>query len=515
MKRLIVCCDGTWNNPAKEDNGIPAPTNVFKMYNALADHDARSAVKQHKYYHPGVGGEGGLLNAIIGGAVGAGISRHICSAYHWLGSNYEEGDHIYLFGFSRGAFTARSLGGFLGQGLLNLRNLSSNEAWLRVHRAYEQGYRGKNATPTDWAEPQWNFFHQGQPAPIRFVGVWDTVGALGVPDDLEFLNFFDDKAKWEFHNTEIGGNVATARHAMALDEIRSCFCVTRWQNAAQHPDTVELWFPGAHSDVGGGYAGCDLSNGALLWMMEESAKTGLKFRDNIQETIKADPLGAMHNSYKGLFAKLRSRPRNIEAMIPENHARFHAGAITRQLVSPITHPAYHPTKILAVGESIAVDIFADTHWNYSSVYLPQGHSFTFSATGQWQDSTDTCDWRGTENKEMTVGDLIRGAASLFGTLERTFKKLLKNEATDLPGTKRVEKLNWFTLVGAIANDAGLKQVVGNDGSPVPHQYVELAAHASAPLTITAPGYLYCFANDAWNFYGNNHGSVQLTIHRVS
>ena len=515
MKRLIVCCDGTWNNPAREDNGIPAPTNVFKIYNALADHDFPSVVEQRKYYHPGVGGEGGLLNAILGGAIGAGISRHICSAYHWLGGNYEEGDHIFLFGFSRGAFTARSLGGFLSQGLLDLRDLSSSESWLRVHRAYELGYRNKNAKQADWADPGWRFFHQGQPTPISFVGVWDTVGALGVPDDLEFLNFFDNKAKWEFHNTAIGTNVAMARHAMALDEVRSCFCVTRWQNAAQHPDAVELWFPGAHSDVGGGYADCDLSNGALLWMMAESAKAGLIFRDGIQDTIKADPLGAMHNSFKGAFASLRSRPRNIEAMIPENHARFHASAITRQLVSPINHPAYHPTKILAVGESHTVDVFADTHWNYTSVYLPQDHAFTFSATGEWQDLKDTCDWRGTENQETTVGDLVRGAASLFGKLENIFKKLAKNESMDLPGTKRVEGLKWFSLVGAIANDAGSKQVVGNDGSPVPHQYVELAAHESTPLTVTAPGYLYCFANDTWGLYGNNHGSVRLTISRVS
>ncbi len=515
MKRLIVCCDGTWNNPAKEDNGVPAPTNVFKIYNALAEHDSHSAIEQRKYYHPGVGGEGGVLNAILGGAVGAGISRHICSAYHWLGSNYEEGDHICLFGFSRGAFTARSLGGFLGQGLLDLRDLSPEESWLRVHRAYEKGYRNKNAKLTDWAEPHWLFFHQGQPTPIRFIGVWDTVGALGVPDDLEFLNFFDNKAKWEFHNTEIETNVAMARHAMALDELRSCFCVTRWQNAAQHPNAIELWFPGVHSDVGGGYADCDLSNGALLWMMEESAKAGLVFRDGIQDTIKANPLGPMHNSYKGAFAKLRSRPRNIEAMIPENHARFHSSAITRQLVSPITHPPYHPTKILAKGESHTVDVFADTHWNYSSVYLPQDHSFTFSATGQWQDLKDTCDWRGTENKEATTGDLIRGAAALFGKLEKPLKKLTKNESMDLPGSKRVESLKWFTLVGAITNDAGSKQVVENDGSPVPHQYVELAAHESTPLTVAAPGYLYCFANDAWGLYGNNHGSVQLTIHRVS
>ena len=87
MKRLVVCCDGTWNNPEQERNGIPAPTNVFKIYNAIADTEKDSGIEQLKYYHPGVGGEGGVKEKILGGAIGVGISRHICSAYHWLGRN--------------------------------------------------------------------------------------------------------------------------------------------------------------------------------------------------------------------------------------------------------------------------------------------------------------------------------------------------------------------------------------------------------------------------------------------
>jgi uncharacterized protein (DUF2235 family) len=96
MKRLIVCCDGTWNNPDQEDNGIPAPTNVMKFYNALVDKDPATGGVQEKFYQPGVGGEGGLFEKVGGGAVGAGISRNICSAYHWLATHYEEGDKIYL-----------------------------------------------------------------------------------------------------------------------------------------------------------------------------------------------------------------------------------------------------------------------------------------------------------------------------------------------------------------------------------------------------------------------------------
>ena len=143
MKRIIVCFDGTWNNPEQEDNGIPSPTNVFKIYNAVIEGPDGQGAEQIRYYHPGLGGEGGALKPILGGAFGAGIARHICSAYHWLGNLYEEGDQVFLFGFSRGAFTVRSIAGFLGCGLLKLKGLPPEESWRRVHKAFTKGYRRK------------------------------------------------------------------------------------------------------------------------------------------------------------------------------------------------------------------------------------------------------------------------------------------------------------------------------------------------------------------------------------
>ena len=516
MKRLIVCCDGTWNNPDQEDNGIPAPTNVFKLHNAMLEGDA-DGVQQLKYYHPGVGGEGGAKDKILGGALGVGVSRHICSAYHWLASHYEEGDHIFLFGFSRGAFTARSIGGFLWQGLLDLNGLAPGEAWERVHTAYQRGYRKPNATSTDWAASDWAFFNDRRPVPVRFIGVWDTVGALGIPDDLELLNLFDNKKKWQFHNTALGDHIQTARHAMAIDEVRSSFSIARWSNAADHGDVKEVWFPGAHSDVGGGYADCELANGALLWMMDESHEAaGLAFREGVRDTIQADPLGVLHNSYKGAFAKLRSRPRNIDAMVPANAGRFHESVFIRQKESPIAHAPYHPTRVLAVDDPpVTVDVFASERWNPTGLYLERGHTYRFSATGEWQDSADTCDWTGTEDNKLTLGDAIRASSSFLGVFEDLFKNVTDNKSTDFMGTKRVEDLKWFVLVGAIANDAGTRRAVRNDGSPVPHQYVALPEYKDRNLVIQHPGYLYCFANDVWSLYGNNRGSVQLTIRRTS
>ncbi len=508
MKRLVVCSDGTWNNPEQEDNGIPAPTNVFKLQNAVAG--IADGVTQLCYYHPGVGGEGGIADKILGGALGVGISRHIKSAYHWLASHYQEGDEIFLYGFSRGAFTARSIGGFLGRGLLDFSGLTSEESWAQVDEAYE-AYR-ENAGPA-WADGK-ALHHGGGPAPVRFIGVWDTVGALGIPDDLEVLNILERPGNWRFHDTSLGDHVRTARHAMAIDEVRSSFTITRWRNAETHADARELWFPGVHSDVGGGYAGTALSDTALLWMIEESEAAGLQFRPGVKEQLRPDALGPMHNSFKGAFAKLRSRPRNVDALETGNQARFHASAFERQARSPIAYPAYRPTRILEPGDAATVDIFADTRWNDTGLYLGAGHQYTFAADGEWQDSKDTCDWRGTEDGKLSAGDLVRAASSFLGKFEVLFERMTDNAATDFLGTKRCEDLPWFILVGAIANDSGHLRPVSNDGTPVPHQYVALAEHETSPLTVEMPGYLYCFPNDVWSLYDNNHGSLRLTVTRV-
>ncbi|WP_115719334.1 DUF2235 domain-containing protein [Gallaecimonas mangrovi] len=519
MKRLILCCDGTWNNPEQEENGIPCPTNVYKISNAIASSDGD--IEQLIYYHPGVGGEGsisgegGVLAPLLGGALGVGIRRHLCSAYYWIAKHYQPGDQIYLFGFSRGAFTARSLSEFLGLGLLDLTGLSEQEAWARVHKSHDGGYQSFNENPPPLVESvgaDWAFFESGQPLPIRFVGVWDTVGALGIPDDLEFLNLFDDKDNWRFYDDTIGAHVQTGRHAMAMDEKRSCFTVTHWSNAATHNDAKELWFPGVHSDVGGGYSDSALADGALQWMIKEASLCGLMFRLGVLEQLHPDSCGLLHDSFKGIFAKLRSRPRNVAGMVTENKTAFHDSAIERQLASPITYPPYWKTRMLKAGESVTVDVFADQRWNNLGLYVGEGQQFTFSAEGEWVDGKDSCPWTGTEDSKLTLGDMARAASSFFGKFESVFKKLSHNDSADLAYTKRIESLPWFCMVGAIANDGDAAFAMHNDGSPSPHQTMALPDFQNTPLTVQKPGYFYCFANDVWSLYGNNKGSIRLTVH---
>lgn len=513
MKRLVVCCDGTWNTPDQEQNELPSPTNVVKLFNAVAP-DA-GGVRQETYYHTGVGTEGPLLARTAGGMYGAGLGKNIMSAYAWLADRYEPGDHIFLFGFSRGAFTVRSLGGFLSRcGLLDLRGLKPSDAYKRVEKAYDSGYRdGKeNWKPAGWA------LCADAPVPIHFIGVWDTVGALGVPDDLALLNLVDEPESWRFHDTSLAPTVSYARHAVAMDEWRASFTPTLWTD----PDTgdpypnsdrvKQLWFPGVHSDVGGGYFECGLSDVALKWMIDEAAAKGLGFRGGMVAQVRPDPRGVMHDSLRGIFQVLRTRPRSVPHL--DDPAWFHPAAVDRHRNPPITQAPYQPTSVLAPGGIASFPVYAGEHWNRTGLYLEQGATYEFAATGEWVDHTIPCGPKGMKDGKFHPAELMQAASSFLGRIEGLFKKVTGNDRADFWGTRRIESMPWFALVGVIANDGrGGDHSPVNDGSPRPHEIFRIG-EGPVSLTVGGPGYLYAFANDAWAFYGNNRGSVTVTVKRV-
>ena len=514
MANVIVCCDGTWNTADERDSGVPSPTNVAKIYNAISKTDAQGT-EQRRYYHSGVGTEGSRFERFMGGALGDGLDKNIKSAYKWLAQNYSVGDNIYIFGFSRGAYTARYVAGMVcSYGLADFSsiNLSDDEMWKRVDRVFEADRA--NADPLTIADIVFFNTLAGQSpkdtTPVHFLGVWDTVGALGIPNDMALLKLLDNIDAHQFQDTVLSDTVLHARHALAMDEQRETFTPTLWANADKHPDVKQIWFAGVHSDVGGGYIQTGLSDIALSWMMEEAKALGLDFRDGIFSQLSPDPRGILHDSCTGVFSALRTLPRAVPFVTGSGTSvnAFHPSAISRSSNPPIEQSPYWETTVLAQGGSTAVDVFARPHWNVTGIYLEKGVEYAFEATGQWMDSAIKCSPAGNTDAEFHFGEIAQMAGSALGQAEKLYKALTGDEQADFWGTKRVEEYDWFALVGVIANGVGTDA----NGDPIPHETF-LIGDGVPSYCPKEGGYLYCFANDAWQTYGNNRGSVRLVVRR--
>lgn len=292
MKRIAIFCDGTWNTPDKQENGKPCPTNVVKLANALSSKSADGLV-QILYYDNGIGSEGGLLKRVFDGATGTGISENILQAYTFIINTYEPGDELFFFGFSRGAFTVRSLAGLIrNSGILDIKNIDKMARAYNLYRSRHPSYHPKEIETTLFRKS----FAVEVSTNIKFIGVWDTVGALGNP---LFLKGFLSK-KNEFHDTDLSTRVSNAFHALALDEKRKNFEATLWhqQTDAKDQTLEQMWFLGVHSDVGGGYPETELSDISLKWMMEKAQSRNLSFNP---VEMHPDPLGQMHESMKGFY----------------------------------------------------------------------------------------------------------------------------------------------------------------------------------------------------------------------
>lgn len=504
MRNLVVCCDGTWNTPDQTDGDLPAPTNVVRLRNALSEKDAAGG-EQLAYYHPGVGSEGNWWQKLKGGSVGDGLDANIQSAYRWLCQNWKAGDRIFLFGFSRGAYTARSLAGFLCRcGLLDLAGLSEAEGWKRIGKAFDKGYRGRK---DDWVGA-WPLALSAPQTRVDFLGVWDTVGALGIPDNLAILNLLDDRRKYAFHDTELGAGVLQARHAVALDERRASFAPTLWTGVENDPRVKQLWFPGVHGDVGGGYSRTGLSDGGLQWMIEEARAEGLVFRPGMVEQVRPDHRGVLHDSCTGVFKLLRTQPRAVPEMAAAQVGRtLHASAFDRHRDPPITQAPYRPVRLLAPGESVELPVYAQQRWNDTGIWLEAGVDYDFSASGQWISSDVPCGPKGMKDGNFHKGEILHAVGALWGKVEGLFQKATGNDAADFRGTRRDEKAPWLALVGVVANDGN----PGKDGTPGQPETFVIGEKAS--LRPKKAGGLHAFANDAWSSYHNNRGSVALVVTR--
>lgn len=273
-KRLVVCCDGTWNTPDQTTKGKPTPTNVAKVAMALASHDGEGR-EQRLFYHRGVGTT--RADRLLGGAFGAGLFRDVCETYRFVVHNYQPGDELFFFGFSRGAYTARSTAGLIrNSGVLQRDNADQIGQAYALYRA-----GNTNTNPRSVAAALFRKMYSYEPE-IRFIGVWDTVGALGIPSVGGWLARRFNK-RYEFHDTTLSSRVGEAYQALAIDERRGPFVPTIWSQSDTAPATQRLeqvWFTGAHSDVGGGNESHGLSDIALGWMLEKARDAGLAFVEN-------------------------------------------------------------------------------------------------------------------------------------------------------------------------------------------------------------------------------------------
>ncbi|WP_319549567.1 DUF2235 domain-containing protein [Desulfogranum marinum] len=300
-KNIIIFCDGTWNRlDQKSKEGKICPTNVVKLFEAICPYDD-NGITQFVHYVPGVGTS--WRDRIKGGGFGYGISDNIKSGYKAICSNYEDGDRIFLFGFSRGAYTARSIAGLIHNlGIIRRVNIHKvHEAFKHYKNKAEEwkpGSEKSNQFQTAYCWPTKN---------IHFLGVWDTVGALGSPYGVVTRWIVNKLFNCGFHNISLSSSIQSASHAISIDEHRWPFRPTRWQLSSAHnnhkDDFEERWFPGVHSDVGGGYAETGLSDIALDWMACRVCLRGLNLDlDRVSLPIfDPNPTQTIHNSQTFLY----------------------------------------------------------------------------------------------------------------------------------------------------------------------------------------------------------------------
>lgn len=325
MKRIAIFCDGTWNTPDETDDGKLCQTNVVKLANALLP-TSTDGKKQLLYYDTGIGSEGNFLKRTFDGATGTGITQNILQAYRFIIQNYEPEDELFLFGFSRGAYTVRSLAGLIrNSGILKVENLDQIQRAYEIYRSRRHDLQPRATEATLFRRT----FAVEDITSIKFIGVWDTVGALGNPLILNGLI----SRKNQFHDPELSSRIKFAYQALAIDEKRRNFKATLWhqQPGSEGQVLEQVWFPGVHSDVGGGYpqAETGLSDITLKWMYEKAENCQLSFAPL---ALNPAPLTPKHESYKGFYKLMKEFIRPIGAKLTdrkETRESLHPSVIER------------------------------------------------------------------------------------------------------------------------------------------------------------------------------------------
>nr|WP_294869942.1 DUF2235 domain-containing protein [uncultured Pedobacter sp.] len=354
-KRIVICCDGTWNEPGKTDKGFRVKTNVQKTFESICN-IGKDGVMQIKYYTDGVGTSGSKLRRLIDGATGFGLDENILNAYKFLVWNYLPGDEIYFFGFSRGAYTARSIAGLIRNcGIIRNDDLTLAKTAYTHYRSRNEGWAPSGKKATDFRK------QNSHETNIKFIGVWDTVGSLGIP--FSIFNLYNHR-KYRFHDTDLSSYVDNAFQALAIDEHRMSFEPAIWiqQGNSLQKNPLQIleqrWFPGVHSNIGGGYPDAGISDIAFRWMVNHAKKTGLAFDENmLSRTILEDPENGVLYDSLGFWFKLLPKVRRELSRLPQYYQRVDASAFYRWHKDA----DYRPENLNRVIDELSSDA-ADSYW---------------------------------------------------------------------------------------------------------------------------------------------------------
>ena len=337
-KKIILCADGTWNEPVTRtgEQLDPKSTNVYKMSRALVNdtpsgHDDMSLPSDRSaqwiFYDQGVGTE--KFNKIRGGLFGRGLSKNIVELYSRLAQSYRPGDEIYCFGFSRGAYTVRSLLGLIHRcGIIEKYDEARAAEALKLYRTRGDWLNGREKIAAFKQRYSWD-------ARVTFIGVWDTVGALGIPvGRLRRLTL----GRTQFHDVKLGSEVKHAYHAVSIDEKRESFRPALWDTSecTKSQSVEQVWFSGVHANIGGGYPDTGLSDIALEWMVEKAQRAGLSFHDDWRRLVSLNPnyRGELVESRTHFWGALPTHERLIRTDEP-----IHSSVIRRLEVDSTYDPA--------------------------------------------------------------------------------------------------------------------------------------------------------------------------------
>ncbi|NOQ89103.1 MAG: hypothetical protein GQ550_09285 [Gammaproteobacteria bacterium] len=385
-KNIIVCADGTGNK-----GGYSPDSNVYKIYKAVDKNfngdvaNSTAISEQIVFYDNGVGTAKNKYLRALTGALGFGFGDNVCDLYKYLARNYEPGDHIYFFGFSRGASTVRACNGMISKcGLVKGKGKRNRELDKLVEEAFDI-YKRHKKNPS--AAEKYKDSEQSHGAvTIRFLGIWDTVVALGFPKRtditdllmriLDFLfgafeELLDQDFAWphSFYHYKLTDNVEYACQALSIDDERTAFWPYVWQekniDGARNRtlDNVEqVWFAGMHSNVGGGYEREGMAGVALHWMVNRAQHHGLVFEPNeLQEIYSTCHVhGRMYNSRDGFGFLYRYHPREIEQLCKDKlqgKIKIHRSVIERMNHRTANYaPGFIPAEFDVVDSAVPANV---------------------------------------------------------------------------------------------------------------------------------------------------------------